>query len=522
MPLDPGIILATNPVQAPPDPVNSAAKLMALRGAVAENALRQQQVIQSQAQTQDIQAQADQRRRQLADQNTLQDLLKDPDSASKIFSGDVSPLNGKVSPDYQSTIAKNMTALHEQRATASKTDLENSQNALGTIADTVNGWKQLGDVARINEAIPDGLQRLTANGTLANAGIDPNKVPRSISSIDDLDTWAAHIGAKQALDKAAADLKEKQSKPAQTESEIQKNIGAAAESNAKAAHQTLVDQMMKDAQAGIQNGTHPIDAILPATLDPTANASFKASYDTILKTAGPEAAKTVVEAAANHAAALSPTEVQKDVNKAVAVEKATSPLKVQQQVSAARALREGDNPAMAGVPPAQAAATQSAAIKLDQDYAKAKAQADSIKTVLDLAAQGNKAAGANAPLVGVGAVNAVNGIKRINSAEIAQYGTAGSLVDKIQGKLQGWQYGQPIPKDVLDDMQKLHDELRSTSYEQYSNGLRSLNQRSGAKLAPAFDPPKKAASTGYNAGDTRVVGGHTYKRDDGGVWHLQP
>lgn len=212
--------------------------------------------------------------------------------------------------------------------------------------------------------------------------------------------------------------------------------------------------------------------------------------------------------------------------KAAAVEAATAPIRTQaeidketnprvlaartqQAVTTAKALREGDNPALAGVPPAAVASATSAATKLDLDYAKAKASADSIETVLKLAGAGNKAAGANASLVGVGAVNAVNGIKRINSAEIAQYGTAGSLLDKIQGKLQDWTEGQPIPKDVLNDMRALHTALRQSSYQQYTDGLNSINQRYGAKFGPtapnpiAADPAMKAYADKYFGGDVQ-------------------
>lgn len=501
MATDAGIILQTNPVQSI-DPIKTVSQLLAVKNAQIENAVRQQQIQQAAAQTQDIQAQAAQRQKEVSDQNTLQEIMRDPVQGPKVAGGDFTPVYGKVSPDYLDKVRQSTQAYHTQLAANTKTDLENANTAAGQATDAITGLKQLGDVDRINAELPNTVQRLTDAGVLKALKIDPASAPKSISSTNDLDAWAAHMGVLQAATGKALALKEAQEKEQGTVAETGEKNASAREKSATAAHQEMVNKMMTDAQGGVQNGQHPIDAIL-GKVDPAAAAAYKPAYDAAMAGGGPEAAKAMLTAAAEHAATLSPANVKKDVDKAVAVESATSPMKVAQQVAAAKALREGDNPAFAGVPPAQAAATQSAAIKLDQEYSKAKASADSIKMVLDMAAQGNKAAGANAPLVGVGAVNAVNGIKRINSAEIAQYGTAGSLIDKIQGKLQGWTEGQPIPKDVLDDMQALHNELRKSSYQQYTDGLNSLNLRSGSKLQPAFDAPQ-AASTGIASPKSKI------------------
>lgn len=116
--------------------------------------------------------------------------------------------------------------------------------------------------------------------------------------------------------------------------------------------------------------------------------------------------------------------------------------------------------------------------------AAAQTHAEEIQNVLDLAGGGNKAAGANVPLVGVGALNAVNGIKRINSAEIAQYGTAGSLLDKIQGKLGAWTEGKPIPQDVLEDMKTLHAQLAHSAPVQHSREVQVINRTYNTNYSP--------------------------------------
>jgi hypothetical protein len=167
--------------------------------------------------------------------------------------------------------------------------------------------------------------------------------------------------------------------------------------------------------------------------------------------------------------------------------------KIATTVAEAKLLRQGDNPAVANVPPAAVAKVQSDAIKLDQDYLTAKESADAVKNVLDLTKSGNVAAGAAAATVGTEAINAINGIKRINPQSVAQYGNAGSLLQKIQGSLDKVVEGKPFPDSVLKDMQAFQDQLSNTAYQKYTQGLSSLNKRTNAQFQPAFEAPVKSA-----------------------------
>lgn len=206
---------------------------------------------------------------------------------------------------------------------------------------------------------------------------------------------------------------------------------------------------------------------------------------------------------------------------AAAIERATGPYKIQQQLATAKTLRAGDNPAVAGVAPAGIAAAQTQATKLDQDYIKAKSATDAMGALLDLAEKGNKAAGVNVPLVGVETLNAINGIKRINSAEISQYGNAGSLLDEVQGKLGKLTKGKPMPQDIIDDVRELHQTLGQQGYQNYTNGLSSLNDRTGAKFQPNIPAPNirkapaaaqnfKATASGKNGQKIGTVDGKTW------------
>jgi hypothetical protein len=59
---------------------------------------------------------------------------------------------------------------------------------------------------------------------------------------------------------------------------------------------------MAQAQTGSQYGVHPIDSILPASVDPQLNASYKSAYDLAMKMGGPDKADAVAQAAAAHVA----------------------------------------------------------------------------------------------------------------------------------------------------------------------------------------------------------------------------
>jgi hypothetical protein len=297
--------------------------------------------------------------------------------------------------------------------------------------------------------------------------------------------------------------------------------------------QGLITDAMRRGIAAQQSGTgHPITAIFHG-MDDNAEASYKATYDAAMGNGGPEAAQAVLNAAAAHAANLAkdinPQVQDAEVKKSVRVASATAPIETAKAIATAKALRQGDNPAVAGVPPAAVGQVQNQAIKIDQEYIKARESTEALGRVLDLAQSGNKAAGSNLPLLGVETLNAINGIKRINGTEVEQYEGAGSLLDKLKGKIGKLVYGQPIPQDVLNDIRELHQVLGDQAYRSYTSGLDSLNQRSGSRFAPTVDPPNirgrqqqkpaqtngKKAMGGYLIG--HVYGGLTYLGDDPNV-----
>jgi hypothetical protein len=131
---DPNIILGIRQ----PEPVNPLAtigSLMQIREGQARMALQSQQMQTSQAEQQNYQAQADQKRRELTDSNTEQQLYKDGglDFAKSVAAWDGKPgtpfpLDGKVSPAYAN--ARKTQLLTQQKDALANTDEQNKQNAV--------------------------------------------------------------------------------------------------------------------------------------------------------------------------------------------------------------------------------------------------------------------------------------------------------------------------------------------------------------------------------------------------------
>ena len=309
MPTDASIPLQ---VQVPQQqsPLASLSQIMAFKNGMAETELRRQQILQSQSLQAEQQARADQANRDLADQNTIQQLQKDPATALALGSGDTSILNGKVQPKTKQEVDTNLAALHEKAATNTTADLKNKAEALGGpggVIETVQGTRQLAansGIEAANAQWPQAIQSLTASGALKNAGIDPSKIPTSFSSLDDLDSWEAAAGLLHGVTTKALAMKGEQQKIDTGVATQKKDTADAAKAQAEADKQNMINGFMKAAQNGTTTGVHPIDSIL-GQVDPQAAASYKPAYDAAMAGGGPEAAKAILTAAAEHAATLS-------------------------------------------------------------------------------------------------------------------------------------------------------------------------------------------------------------------------
>lgn len=482
---------------------------------------------QAQAQTRNIDAEAQQRQMQT---QQLQQQLKDAEAIRQAYiqnaaSHDQDKLENMI---RQNASGSGYLAWKNQdlamRSSAVKlgkeqADFETEMDAKsGEQLNAIRSSDEAQKGALYQAALPD-LQRWSPNVKW------PVQYPGD-STIDFFQGALNHGAAILSQNKTKADIA--QSTQATKTSQANQNVlqaelpGKIAESDVKVAESDALKNFAKDPGAIDKQ----ISDLFPN--NPKRAREYQSSFRSAFALKGREGAaaelaKATEEAGAPaKAAAVEAATAPGRLRERVAEAQATAPIETAKAIATAKALREADNPALEHVPPGLAQATVADAIKLDGAAAQAKQAADDIGTILDMADAGNKAANANVPLVGVGALNAVNGIKRINSAEIHQYGTAGSLFDKIQGKLQGWTEGKPIPTDVIDDMRQLHEALSKEAYQKYTTELNSLNKRTGAQFEPTIEAPKARAKTTQIPAGAKVqesnLGRKRYSTDGGKTW----
>lgn len=494
MAIDPTIALQYRPpqLQSPIDQYQQAMALKSLQG--------QQQLQQGQIQTNQLENQ--QRQMSLQSQQALQqnfaqsggDLDKFRQAASQ---------DPRVLPGDQFKILETMNTYKKSMIDLDKAgfDLQTQHN--GLIGSTMQNIAAMPDEPSRAAAWPGAVQQLTQSGIKL-----PPQFQQQYPGIDainqELNLTVAH---GQLLDQANKQ-RESQSTAAKNTAEAGLATAQTPGATAKSTQEQFITQMMQKAQAAQQSGqVHPIDAIL-GQVDPKAAAAYKPAYDAAMAGGGPDAAKSILQAAAEHAGRISmatspevqASEVDRakqiaaatapiEVGKAIRIEQATAPIKTSEAIATAKALRNGDNAAVSGVAPAAVTAVQNSAIKLDQDYAAAKSATETLGRVLDLAGRGNAAAGANVASLGAAGIAAVNGIKRLNPSLVESYGNAGSLLQDIQGKLSHWEGTGPLPAGVLDQIRDLHQSIGQQAYQTYTDSLTSLNTRSGAKFQPTLAAP---------------------------------
>ena len=223
----------------PESPLKTIGGLMQLRSAMTENALRAAQTQQAQQNTLDIQAQAQQRQRALADQQTIMKGMQDPDVNARVHTGDFSDFEGKVMPDTLQALQTKQAEYKKALLANTAEENKNRVEALGEIASTANGLKQTfvmpdGTFAQgFQDAYSGALQQLQKNGTFKRAGIT-TPPPATISDPSQLDSYLATVGgAQKAHEQVLGEQKtQAETNKAQQEAELSKakTPGAQAES----------------------------------------------------------------------------------------------------------------------------------------------------------------------------------------------------------------------------------------------------------------------------------------------------
>lgn len=440
----------TVPTPQQPSAIQTIGALGNLSGLRSEIALRNQQMQTAAAAQANVQAEANQRQADQADQNTMQERMKDPDFAHSVSSWDGKspfPLDGLIQPKNSLVYQNAIIAQQKERASLTPQARAENDAMHAQIGQTVNGIandengnpRSDADVARL---APTAFAELVKDGQLK-----PENVP-VVTNRNDLMNFASTNRYVQGLGEAASALQVAAGKPAAQTAATAKDTASANDLNASAAK---------------------TNALLPGDVAKQATENDIAAADSAFR-------------AKNGGLSANEVALNKIAKGTLSVSQAEQ--SIRQKTFDATYGPNAQQTGLAGVRPNLVGPASAAFEKAGTEYATASGAADAMQTVIDLAQKGNKEANSNLPLVGVETLNALNGIKRINGAEIAQYGNAGSLLDKIQGKIGSLTVGKPIPQDVLDDIRELHTTIAQQAGTTYQRKVQVTNQTYGSKFQP--------------------------------------
>jgi hypothetical protein len=150
--------------------------------------------------------------------------------------------------------------------------------------------------------------------------------------------------------------------------------------------------------------------------------------------------------------------------------------------------------------------------KAEGEYRSAQQGASTMRDMLDQADAGNRMSAQMLPLEGALAITTAQGVHRINRTEVDQFAGGGSLYDRIAGELGKVSEGQPIPKNIRNDIRKLTDMQEKAAYSKYKGAHESATQRyhlTDEKPLPA--PGGGEPASQHKVGDTVNLGGRTVR-----------
>lgn len=146
--------------------------------------------------------------------------------------------------------------------------------------------------------------------------------------------------------------------------------------------------------------------------------------------------------------------------------------------------------------------------KVELPYAQAQEKAEVLKDVVRAAQAGNMSAAAVQKLMGVLGVVTIEGVQRINTTELTEFGAQGDLLTRIKGRIGSLVAGQPLAPAIQKDIIELADVLEKGSRRKYEDRFREITKRYGLK-DEQMKPPAGAPAPGTERtvnGVTRVWG----------------
>lgn len=454
--------LDVRPAQTP-DALSQYGKALQMKSLLGEQQLQQGQLAMQQ--------------QQLKDQSAITSAWKnwdgkDPDTLVK------GVLNAGGSGNAANQIDQMLMARQQQKNALSESDFKIQNDKNDRMLGRLNAAEDVPDEGLLEHATnaikqsvslgdldPRGAQ--AAQQAMAQAGNDPKAMRAALDNF-----------------KKSYQLESVQFSRAKEQSEIQKNQAQAGLDNAnKLLAQNKAD-VMAAYKANPQVLLSQVDAIAPANKYGSLNQRTKAGIHNALMTGDIDQAKDLLKQASEQVGG-----VEKDIAVAtnpdiqagkVAVATAEGAAKAAQEAKTAR----GSNAALAEVPPHLVAPATAAANKAGEDFATANQAAQNLSDFIAEAKSGNKAAVKIVPLQGALEITTAQGVHRINRTEVDQYGGAGSLYDKLAGKVGGVLTGKSIDDSVLDDMNALQQKIASNAQSLHKNKLDVINQTYGSKFKP--------------------------------------
>ena len=329
---------------------------------------------------------------------------------------------------------------------------------------------------------------------LAKQGVDVSRFQPVLHDAADLEDAEAQLGSfkeTQSLAEQQAKTAEASGKGAQGQAAAQKDLADAALTNLKVKGGNMTPTDIHSAVASVIPQNWPDPSLALRTEQRMIFAQAHGDLEG-------------VQSALKDASAEVGT-IQKETNPAVQANKiATAREEGIARASVEAQVARGSNAALAQVPPHLVGPATSDATKAGEEFAQSKSVSDRLAAMMDDAKKGNVVSYQLLPQEGALQLVTSQGIKRINMAEIQNYG-GGSLWQKMEGHIGKALTGESIPSSVLSDMGEMQDIQRRGSTEKYNNSLKTINQNYGSNFKPVTMENTVGAGTQGTASTGKAV-----------------
>lgn len=146
---------------------------------------------------------------------------------------------------------------------------------------------------------------------------------------------------------------------------------------------------------------------------------------------------------------------------------------------------------------------------IDAKWAAADRKTKAILDVVNAAKSGNQMAGNVQSLLATFGVTTIEGLNRVNMPEIQTVAGAGSLLNRIRGRLSGLTSGQPLTPELQKDLTQLAGIMRKGAYNEYKSRFHSTVKRYGLddeEIQPEPKDDESETSEDSSAGGVPAVG----------------